>query len=104
MESKKKDYFDLVGKQMPYRTPDNFFEQSGRQLHVALDNHQKTNSHRWWYGIAAGITLLVGIYSIVNHINHSAAVAPLYSQTTNNTAEDWSDFAEADIFLENMDW
>ncbi len=104
METNGKDYFDIVGKRMPYRTPDRYFEQSGKQLRAATGKRHVTNSRRLWYGIAASIALIAGVYSIINQINSSAITTPIYSPTTTNTTEEWSDFAEADIFLENMDW
>ncbi len=100
--------FDLtsIGKQMPYRVPDGFFDQSEQQLKSSVQSlsaHRKT-FHLRWYAIAAGVAVLLAIYPVSRLLQrHVDAETPVYCQT-DNASEDWTDFADADIFMENMDW
>lgn len=94
--------FDQVGKRMPFRTPEGYFETSEKELRSIV--HRKSFNRKWYYGIAASIVLAIGIFGIVRYSSLSATQtdASLYSQTYDNSA-DWSDFADADIFLDNID-
>ena len=98
--------FTSIGKQMPYRVPVGFFEQSEQQLKStvqSLSAHRKT-IHLRWYAIAAGVAVLLAIYPVSRLLQrHVDAETPVYCQT-DNASEDWKDFADADIFMENMDW
>jgi hypothetical protein len=98
----KQDIFEKVGKRTPFRTPEGYFEAS-EQLLKARSHRPVLNSRRWYYGIAASILLTVGIFSIVRFSSPTATQveASFYSQTYDNSA-DWSDFADADIFLDNL--
>ena len=104
--SKCENIFDQVQKRTPYQVPENYFVHSKSRLRPA--------SHRSWYwGIAASFVLVAGIWSLVRidspsspttdtKVNSSAVnYSPVYSATP---TDDWSDFAEADLFLENMNW
>ena len=113
--------FSKVGKRTPYRTPDGYFELS-EQL-VKARSHRpvvhRTALHRtlnWSFAIAAAIALVIGIFGILRttlpttvptdlplYSQTISAEEPLYSQT-DDASDDWSDFADADIFLDNLDW
>lgn len=96
--------FSKIGKQTPYRTPDGYFEQSERQLRAIA--HLSPHRKRLWYGIAAGLVLAVGISVIISKTAHSELAngnEAVYSQTY-DSPDEWADFAEADMFLDNMDW
>ena len=94
--------FDQVGKKMPYTTPEGYFETS-EQLLKARSHRHVLNSRRWYYAVAASILLAIGIFSIVRLFMPAPATdLPVYSQTYDNST-DWSDFADADIFLDNFD-
>ena len=113
----KQDIFETVGKRTPYKVPDGFFEQSEQQLKTALLTEHRPASpdriqtalplrRRWYYAIAASIVLVIGIFSVVRVAMReptSIADEPIYAQTY-DASDDWSDFADADIFLENMEW
>ena len=113
----KQDIFETVGKRTPYKVPDGFFEASEQQLKTAaLAEHRPASPdriqttiplrRRWYYAIAASIVLVIGIFSMVRFaLQESASTAdePVYAQTY-DASDDWSDFADADIFLENMEW
>ena len=94
--------FDQVGKKMPYTTPEDFFNRSEKELRSIV--HRKSFNRKWYYGIAASIVLAIGIFGIVRFSSSTATQVEtsFYSQTYDNSA-DWSDFAEADIFLDNID-
>ena len=103
----KQDIFTQVSKRTPFRTPEGFFEQQERTLKKAIRNQQQVVRplHRkWWYAAAASVILIGGIYG-VTHILVSpySDSAPIYSQTS-SSSDDWSDFADADVFLDNMNW
>ena len=129
----EKDIFEQVGKRMPYSTPDGFFGQSKERLLATVgaqaarrqddDNarepralteaavgrhnivHRILANSKWLYGMAAAVVLAAGIYGVMRLTAPivQQPVIPVYCQA-GNAAEDWSDFAEADLFLENMNW
>lgn len=123
VNDKMVNIFDQVGKRTPFRTPDGFFEASEQTLRAQIPNHKSpygasksveiTNhklpiTNRYWtYGIAASLVLAVGIWSLVRFLPQPtqtpAAEEPVYAQTY-DTSDDWHDFAEADLFLDNMNW
>ena len=96
------NFFNQVGKKMPYTTPEDFFNRSEKELRSIV--HRKSFNRKWYYGIAASIVLAIGIFGIVRFSSPKATQveASFYSQTYDNSA-DWSDFADADIFLDNID-
>ena len=113
--------FSKVGKRTPYRTPDGYFELS-EQL-VKARSHRpvvhRTALHRtlnWSFAIAAAIALVIGIFGILRttlpttvptdlplYSQTISAVEPLYTQS-DDASDDWSDFADADIFLDYLNW
>lgn len=98
--------FSTVGKQMPYRVPEGFFEQSERQLKAAVQSQsgRRKVSRRWWYAAAAIMLLLLAVYPVTRLLQRSdRSEVAVYCQT-DGTSEDWDGFADADLFLENMDW
>ena len=111
VNDKMVNIFDQVGKRTPFRTPDGFFEQSEQTLRAQIPNHKsKIINLKWTYGIAASLVLVVGIWSLVRFIPQPtqtpASEEPVYAQTEApiySSSSDWSDFAEADLFLDNMD-
>ena len=105
--NKCEDIFTQVGKRTPFRTPEGFFEQQERTLKKAISSQQQVVRplrRTWWYAAAASVILIGGIYG-VTHILVSpySDSAPIYSQTS-SSSDDWSDFADADVFLDNMNW
>ena len=96
------NFFNQVGKKMPYTTPEDFFNRSEKELRSIV--YRKSFNRKWYYGIAASIVLAIGIFGIVRFSSPTATQveASFYSQTYDNSA-DWSDFADADIFLDNID-
>ena len=110
----KQDIFTQVSKRTPFRTPEGFFEQQERTLKKAISNQQpvvRPLHRKWWYAAAASVILIGGIYGITRLLVHpsdalviySSDSAPIYSQTS-SVSDDWSDFADADVFLDNMNW
>ena len=104
--------FDQVGKRTPYNGPEGYFEASEHALRAKVNHksaiiHHKlpTVSKRWYYAAAASVILVIGIFSIVRFALPSVTPAnePVYVQAY-EASEDWSDFADADIFLDNMEW
>lgn len=100
--------FNTVGKKTPYLTPEGYFERSEAALKAQerlLNNRSRTTLRRWIYGTAASVVLLLSAIAIKNitNLKPQEATPAVYCQNANAT-EDWHDFAEADIFLENMDW
>lgn len=109
----KQDIFTQVGKRTPYRTPEGFFEQQERTLKKAISNQQpvvRPLRRKWWYAIAACALLFIAVYPVMQLVNSSSDslvpvsdTTPIYSQTS-SVSDDWSDFADADIFMDNMNW
>lgn len=96
--------FSLVGKKMPYTIP----QGSMQQMHDSIlekVNAEKHSAHRvlmlWLpYAVAASLIILTG-WGLIEFNQHDsdsneANSSLLYSD------ESWKDFAEADIFLEDM--
>ena len=109
----KQDILTQVGKQTPFRTPEGFFEQQERTLKKAIRNQQpvvRPLYRKWRYAAAASALLLIAVYPVIQLVNSSSDslvpvsdTTPIYSQTS-SVSDDWSDFAEADVFLDNMNW
>ena len=105
--------FGTVGKRTPFRTPEGFYEQQEQQLKdkVTMYNVQRKPLRRkWWYAIAAGALLLIAVYPVMQLVDSSSDssspvsdAAPVYSQTS-SSSDEWSEFADADIFMDNMNW
>lgn len=97
--------FDQVGKKMPYRVPEGYFDASEKELRSIV--HRKSFNRKLYYAAAASVVLAVGIWSLVRFIPHQPQTPmleePIYVQTY-DTADDWHEFAEADLFLDNMNW
>ena len=110
----KQDIFTQVGKRTPFRTPEGFFEQQERTLKKAISNQQlvvRPLRRKWWYAAAASALLFIAVYPVIQLVKSSSdqtltsvsATTPIYSQTS-SVSDDWSDFADADVFLDNMNW
>ena len=104
----KQDIFTQAGKRTPYRIPEGFFAQQEQTLKQAVSNPQIVNrqsfNRKWFYAAAASIILIGGIYGVTRLlVLPSSDTVPIYSQTS-SSSDDWSDFAEADIFMDNMNW
>lgn len=100
--------FSRVGKQTPYRVPEGYMEQQEQSLLASIQSQPTTRRHLsarpWiWYAAACAV-LLLAIYPAIRLVHRATDIAPVYSQTATTTTDDWSDFAEADIFLDNMNW
>lgn len=83
--------FDLVQKKTPYRVPENYF------------GHPK-QSKKWYWAVAASLLLVLAAWSVIRYALPSspATDTAIYSSAT--ATDNWQDFAEADLFLENMNW
>ena len=103
----KQDIFTQVGKRTPYRTPEGFFagqEQLLKDKVTMYKAQRKPLYRKSLYAAAASIILIGGVYGITRFLVHPSTVpsiyasdsAPIYSRTS-SSADDWSDFAEADI-------
>lgn len=94
--------FDLsqVGKRTPYRVPEGFFSENEQKLLAQMAAHsskRRIPMRRWLgYAAAASVALAVILYPIANRI---ASKGQIYAPQ-----EDWTQFAEADLFLDNMNW
>lgn len=110
----KQDIFTQVGKQTPFRTPERFFVKQEKALKKVVSPQKsivRPLHRKWWYAAAASVILIGGIYGITRLLVHPSTgsshyaqdSAPVYSQTS-STSDDWSDFADADVFLDNMNW
>ena len=114
VESQKQFDFSTIGKRTPFRTPEGFFEQQEQMLKKAISSQPsaiRPLRRKWWYAIAACTMLLIAVYPVMQLVKPSSDQAitsasdsaPVYSQTS-SSSDDWSEFAEADVFLDNMNW
>ncbi len=110
----KQDIFTQVGKRTPYRTPEGFLEQQEQTLKKVIRSQPsvvRPLHRKWWYAAAASLILIGGIYGVSRLLTNPSTgsslyaqdYAPVYSQTS-SASDDWSDFADADIFMDNMNW
>jgi len=103
----KQDIFTQVGNRTPYRTPEGFFAEQEQALKNAISSQKsvvRPLRRTWYYAVAASLILIGGIYGVSRLLVHPAADSvPIYSQTS-SASDDWSDFADADVFLDNMNW
>ena len=106
MKTKTPEFdFSSVGKRMPYRTPDGFFEQSAADLRNAVQMRKHSSHRRRWYAVAASVSLLLAVSaSIFYYRMEEQNAVSVYCQTDAEQNNEWSSFAEADLFLENMNW
>ena len=114
VENRKQFDFSEVGKRTPYRTPEGFFDQQEQTLKKVIRSQPsvvRPLHRKWWYAVAASLILIGGIYGVNRLLMHPSTgsslyaqdSAPVYSQTS-SASDDWSDFAEADLFMDNMNW
>ena len=111
----KQDIFTQAGKRTPYRIPEGFFAQQEQTLKQAVSNPQIVNrqsfNRKWFYAAAACAILLIAVDPVMQLIHRPSSSLSsgesrgelIYSQSS-SAADDWSDFAEADIFMDNMNW
>ncbi len=94
--------FNKVGKQMPYRVPEGFFEAQEKEI-LAKSVGSKTRFHRWWVGgVAAAACLMVGLFGLHSADEPTFDSTALYGYTEQMNDEElttWVEFYEADIFL-----
>ncbi len=94
--------FNKVGKRMPYRVPEGFFEEQEKAI-LAKSVGSKTRFHRWWVGgVAAAACLMVGLFGLHSADEPTLAPTALYGYTEQMNDEElttWVEFYEADIFL-----
>lgn len=97
--------FSLVGKRMPYTVPEGFLEQSAATMSDVVSKSTIHHVRRRYAAAVAvcAIIVAVGVGSLYVH-NEARAATPVYCQTPESEDGDWSNFAEADLFLENMNW
>lgn len=94
--------FNKVGRRMPYRVPEGFFEEQEKAI-LAQSVGSKTRFHRWWVGgVAAAACLMVGLFGLHSADEPAFAPTALYGYTEQMNDEElttWVEFYEADIFL-----
>lgn len=112
----KQDIFDQVGKRTPYRVPEGFFEQTEKNLQQLAVSHRpsvvnyrraahRTSSPRTWlYSAAAAVLLLLAVGGVWQYVQQQMPVDVVYVSDGNSYDSSWEDFAEADVFLDNLDW
>ena len=105
-------HFDSIGKRMPYRTPEGFFESQAEQLRALAAKKEapvttvaprKGISIRlgWWIGTAAAVVTLVTVTLLKIDRPHET-LQPLYAYNeamSSDELADWIEFYEADLFL-----
>ena len=73
--------FNKVGKRMPYRVPEGFFEEQEKEI-LAKSVGSKTRFHRWWVGgVAAAACLMVGLFGLHSADEPTFAPTALYGYT-----------------------
>lgn len=86
--------FKKVGKRMPYRVPDGYFNEA----------NPITLKKRWIWAVAACVIVILSIYPILQWIYTPMQDQTLIYTQLSESENDWDDFAEADIFLDNINW
>lgn len=105
-------HFDSIGKRMPYRTPEGFFESQAEQLLKLAAQKEApapTIAPRkgisiglgWWIGTAAAVVTLAAVTLLKIDRQHETP-QPLYAYNeamSSDELADWIEFYEADLFL-----
>lgn len=92
-----------MNRKMPFSTPAGFFQKSKVNILSSLSSPKSfINRYRLWgYGIAAAIALLCVLYPLFNStFGLEQDDSPVYG-LSDSDSDDWSAFADADIFMEN---
>ena len=100
----KEDIFTQVGKRTPYRVPEGYMDLQKERLKEAVSNQSsavRPLRRAWYYGIAAAVVLLLAVYPVMQLIS-PLTDTPVYSIYDDDSG-DWSDFADADIFLDEFE-
>lgn len=91
-----------MGKRMPYRVPEGFFEQQQEVLTARTVGSRKRR-YGWWLGaVAAAACLAVGVFvrNATGEATSGEGVLYAYSeQMGDEELSSWVEFYEADIFL-----
>lgn len=96
--------FNLVGKKMPYTMPQGSMSQLHDAILEKVNAEKPTTRHLMIsllpYAVAASLIILTG-WGLIEYNRYNSE-----SQENNSSLlysdESWKDFAEADIFLEDM--
>ena len=120
--------FSEIGKKTPYQVPEGYFEQSKQRLQTIDKASAPMSSRtrptqrliRWSYTVVASMVILLGIVALMRltlptssnltFSFHNPSSDPSYTLITDaplyssQETEDWTDFADADIFLDNLEW
>lgn len=105
----KEDIFTQVGKRTPYRVPEGYMDLQKERLKEAVSNQPsavRPLRRAWYYGIAAAVVSLLAVYPVMRLVSPSTdAPAPsIYADSSiYDDSGDWSDFADADIFLDEFE-
>ena len=103
------DIFAQVGKRTPYRVPEGYMDQQKDRLKESVSNQSsavRPLRRAWYYGIAAAVVLLLAVYPVMRLVSPSTdAPAPsIYADSSiYDDSDDWADFADADIFLDEFE-
>lgn len=103
------DIFTQVGKRTPYRVPEGYMDQQKDRLQESVSNQSsavRPLRRAWYYGIAAAVVLLLAVYPVMRLVSPSTdAPAPsIYADSSiYDDSDDWADFADADIFLDEFE-
>ena len=113
--------FNEVGKRMPFRTPDGFFERmQAETLKRVAEEKRKKKLYRLKVGVSAALAMAAMIFGFLflpvslsekteqaTTVDWMAQLSPgedamdLYIQNlTDEELEDWMEFSENDIFYE----
>ena len=98
--------FAQVRNLTPFRTPDGYFEQQEQSLKAAAALRMTESRHRngrLWIAAADCAAMLLAIYPVTRMIHIAQAEdAPVYCAT--DETDNWTDFANADIFMDETNW
>lgn len=105
-ESRKQFAFARIGNRTPFRVPDGYFEQQEQKLKAAAALRMAEPKHRngrLWIVAAACAAMLLAIYPVTRMIRIAQAEdTPVYCAT--DETDNWTDFANADIFMDESGW
>lgn len=94
--------------------PEGFYAEQEQTLKQAVSRQPsaiRPLRRKWWYAAAACALLLIAAYPVMQLVNYLPSDLSfgegqgevVYSQSS-SASDDWSDFADADIFMDNMNW
>lgn len=101
----EKDFdFKNIGKQMPYRTPDGFFDRMQEQVLARAGVERRKKQHRIKLIVAVALTaaaMLTGLFFTADtDRSYSEAMDSFIAEMPDEELNEWVELSECDVFMD----